>query len=183
LKDLRSRLAALGEQAREAGLRLPSKNYSFTLGAQRLQAPATPEAAAAIGQTLAQIEWLCTTIFQARCDLLELRRPRLPGETAVRRPDLTHRNVTTNSVARAVLAPYRVTVECSTTELAAVLENCANAPHGVIARVLIVEHGYRTPPPDRPATSPAKARPVASHPRVQNTVKATLQLDFVTPCN
>lgn len=180
LNDLQSRLAALGEQARRADLRLPSKNYGFTLGSQRLQEPPTSEAAAATGQALAQIEWLCATIFQAHCDLLELRRPRLPGEPAGHRSDITHRNITTNTLARAVLVPYRVTVECSTAELAEVLERCANAPHGVIARVLVVERGNRTPP-DRPAGSPARARPVSNHPNLQNTVKATLQLDFVTP--
>ena len=180
VKDLQNRLAALSEQARRADLRLPSKNYGFTLSPQRIQEPSTPEAAAALSQTLAQIEWLCGTVLEAHCDLLELRRPRLPGEPASRRSDITHRNITTNTVARAVLVPYRVTVECSTAELSEVLERFANAPHGVIARVLMVERGNRTPQTDRPAGSPAKARPVSNHPSLQNTVKATLQLDFVT---
>ena len=180
LSDLPNRLAAMREQAQAAELRLPAKNYGFTLGHQCLQAPPTPEATAALSHTLAQIEWLCATLFQAHCDLLELRRPRLLGDPAIHRPDITHRCATTNTVARAVLTPYRVTVECSTAELAQVLERCANTPHGVIARVLTVERGTRSLPPERPAGSAVKGRPVANRPHLENSVKATLQLDFVT---
>lgn len=178
--DLENRLAALREQARAAGRRLPEKNYGFTLGHQRLQTSSTPEADAALSQTLAQVEWLCANLFTAHCDLVELRRARLPGDPAGPRPEFTHRRTTTNTVARAVLAPYRVTVECSTADLAGVLDRYGNAPHGVLARVLSVERAERRLPPDRPVGSPAKGRPVSQHPQSESSLKATLQLDFVT---
>ncbi len=180
---LEKRIAALREQAGTAGLRLPDtldKNYGFTLRRQHLQVPSTPESAAALSQMLAQVEWLCGTLFAAHCDLIELRRPRLPSDSTSPRAEFTHCGTATNPVARALLASYRVTVGCSSADLAGVLDSYGNAPHGVLARVLSVEQGERIVPPDRPAGSPVKRRPVSQHQPRESALKVTFQLDFVT---
>jgi hypothetical protein len=182
MDDLQERLASLRELASKSDSRLPAKNnYGFTLGHQKIQAPPTAEGSAALRQTLAQIEWLCTSIFQAHCDLVELRRSRLSYEAPTHRPEFTQRSIVTNATARAVIVPYRLVVEGTSSELGDLLESFANSTNGVIARILIVERGNRQSAADRQLDSSVRARPALNRAIADNAVRATLQLDFINP--
>lgn len=132
-------IAELTRRAQEARVNLPETNYAFTFKAQKALVKFASGSFPALPQMLADIRHICEQVFEARCNLVNLRRERLtiddpPGSTEF--TDLKHQ---VEPMTEALLVPYEVVVSGFSGQLANLLQNLARSPHGLVVKVLAVE--------------------------------------------
>lgn len=132
-------IAELTRRAQQAQVSLPETNYAFTFKAQKALVKFAPGSFPALPQMLADIRHICEQAFDARCNLVNLRRERLtiddpPGSTEF--TDLKHQ---VDPMTEALLVPYEVVVSGFSGQLANLLHNLGRSPHGLVVKVLAVE--------------------------------------------
>ena len=127
---LRRTVDELAHAASVASVTLPPK-YSFSFEAERSLTLFAPGSLAPLSVQLGEVKALCAVLYQAKVNSLDnLRRERVSADDA-RGPqsDYLEQISVTNSLA--VMSPYEVGFHCFSSELAAVLADLANDPHGV----------------------------------------------------
>jgi hypothetical protein len=164
----------LRRKAEQFGRRLPETNYWFTFASQKDKAKYAPGSFPALPEMLADIEALCSTVFESKSDLLNLRRVRVTIDDSPGLADFTELSPLTNRLTRMVLTPYELKLGCFNRELGTLLEDLAKSPHGFITRVLAVELGERPvevklePKADQPTAARPPVRPGAPPEPVSN---------------
>jgi hypothetical protein len=147
---LENTIDQLLKQAKTSGVTLPT-NCSFSFTVQRPLMQFDPASLTPLNAQLADVRALTQMLFEARIyELMGVRRSpvsandsnqglsQYPGDY------LGSKNITTNKVA--LLYPYEFTFRCTSAELAAILDQVAQAPYGFIVRNVRVE------PADAPVT-------------------------------
>lgn len=115
--------------------------YSFSFKAQRQRVRFASGSLQPLAVQLGDIKVICEDLFQAKINSLDnVRRQRISSDD-MQGPQSDY--IATASVTNdlAVLTPYEVTFHSFSGELAKVLSNLANDPHGLIVRAITVESG------------------------------------------
>jgi hypothetical protein len=129
----------LTRKAEQSGVRLPETNYAFTFKAQKALVKFADGSWPALPEMLADIQAICTLLFDAKCNLRSLRRERPTADDPAGTPDYTELRRETDAVTGMVLVPYEVTVTGFSKNLSILLDTLARSPHGFIVKVLLVE--------------------------------------------
>jgi hypothetical protein len=185
------------KKAEAAGVGLPAPSYAFTFETQKNLVKFAEGSFPALPERLAEIKVLCDLLFDAKINqLVELRRERVSKDDAGAGNDYHSLTTQTNAATGAVQTPYEITFLAFSSELAKVLESVAKSPHGLIAKVLMVDTPPEARAPGQPApgqpappgrTPPPGARPAAPPSTEPVTVlserrlKITLVVDVVKP--
>lgn len=154
----------LTRKAEQAGVRLPETNYAFTFRAQKSLMKYSKESVPFLPEMLADVKALCGILFDAKCNLRNLRRERLSVDDPAGTPDYIELKREVDPTTQNVLVPFEITVSCFTRQLSTLLDGLARSPHGFITQVLLVEpesgqspEVRREPKPGTPASGAAPA--------------------------
>jgi hypothetical protein len=129
----------LRRKAELSGVRLPETNYAFTFKVQKALVKFAQGSFPALPEMLADIKTISFLIFDAKCNLLNLRRERLTLDDPPGGTDYTEQRRETDPLTGCVLVPYEVQVSCFSRDLAALLDNFSRSTNGFIVKVLLVE--------------------------------------------
>lgn len=144
-------------EAEKSGVTLPPKPYNFSFTAQR---PLVNFAAGSIDPLTTQvmdIKALMSCLFKAKIhSLVSIRRASVSSDDPAGSVDYLTKKMATNSVTGAVIAPYEVTFQCFTTELADALSNLAHSRVTfVITNVIVSPTSAVSPTPGTETATPA----------------------------
>jgi hypothetical protein len=133
---LRLTIAQLQRQATNNSVVLPS-NYNFSFEAQRQQ-PFLVGNLDALAVQLGEVKAISDILNQAKINsLLSIRRERVSTEDNSGPPtDYLDAHSQTNDLA--VLAPYEISFQAFSAELAAVVSGFANSPHAILVKSINV---------------------------------------------
>jgi len=163
-------LSELHRLASQAGVELPRTNYAFSFDGVRNNANFDPGSFPLMPQQLADIQAICTLLFDARVrPLINIRRARVSRDDNQAASDYLDARVEVNQFTGAILSPYEFEFQCMSEDLAVVLDKLSQSPHGFIVRTLRTDpidekpDGRFAPPggaqPD-PAAPPGQGRPL-----------------------
>jgi len=128
--------------AERSGVTLPPKPFNFSFTAQR---PLVNYAAGSIDPLTWQvmdIKALMSCLFQAKIhSLVSIRRASVSSDDPAGSLDYVTKKMSTNAVTQAVIAPYEVTFQCFSTELADALSRIARAPVTFVLTNVVVSPG------------------------------------------
>ena len=138
---LRRTLVQLRHDAEVASVKLPPDNYAFSFKAQQNLYTFAPGSLEPLAQQLGDVKVICEILFDAKINMLEnLRRAAVSTDDAKgNQSDYLQVSAVTNDLA--VLAPYEITFESFSPELADVLAGFANQTYGFIVQTINVEPG------------------------------------------
>jgi hypothetical protein len=149
----------LQAKADEKSIALPSKQYAFTFGHQKMQLQFPAEAFPALPQQLAEIRTICNLLFDAKINrLITVRRSRIYSEEPVSQVDHHDRTPEVNQAMGVASNPYEVTMHAFTPELAVALELFYKSTNGLVVKSVQVEVA---PAQGDPNASPGTAPGVA----------------------
>ncbi len=115
--------------AERLGVSLPPKPYPFSFTAQR---PLVNFASGSIEPLTGQvtdIKAILGCLYKAKIhSLVSVRRASVSSDDTAGSLDYLSKKITTNALTRAVIAPYEVTFQCFSGELAEALSRLATAP-------------------------------------------------------
>ena len=129
----------LRRKAELSGVRLPETNYAFTFKVQKALVKFAEGSFPALPTMLADIKAISQLIFDAKCNLLNLRRERPTLDDPAGGTDYTELRRETDPLTGCVLVPYEVQVSCFSKDLAALLDTFSRSTNGFIVKVLLVE--------------------------------------------
>jgi hypothetical protein len=132
-------IAELTRAAQQARVQLPETNYAFTFRAQKALVKFASGSLPALSQMLADIRHLCGLVFDARCNLVNLRRERISTDDPPGSTDFTELRHRVDPVTEALIVPYEVVVSGFSPQLANLLQKFAQSPHGFLVKVMAVE--------------------------------------------
>lgn len=119
--------------AEKLGVSLPPKPYHFSFTAQR---PLVNFAAGSIDPLTAQvtdIKAILGCLYKAKIhSLVGLRRASVSSDDPIGSLDYVSKKISTNALTSAVIAPYEVTFQCFSGELADALSRLAAAPETLV---------------------------------------------------
>lgn len=128
--------------AERSGVTLPPKPFNFSFTAQR---PLVNYAAGSIDPLTWQvmdIKALMSCLFQAKIhSLVSIRRASVSSDDPAGSLDYVSKKMSTNAITSAVIAPYEVTFQCFSTELADALSRIARAPVTFVLTNVVVSPG------------------------------------------
>src|SRR2546427_7772499 len=141
---LETTISGLVHDAEKSGVSLPSSNrYDFTFKPQRSSLDFAPATLVPLAMQVSEVKAICDVLFDARIHtLVGLRRAPVAKEDEgnVSSCDyLRGRQLPTNAVTGAVLAPYEIVFHGFSTELAAVLEGFYRSPNCFIVKNIDVQ--------------------------------------------
>lgn len=133
--------------AERSGVLLPPKPYHFSFTAQR---PLVNFAAGSIEPLTVQvtdIKAILSCLYKAKIhSLVGLRRASVSSDDPVGSLDYVSKKFATNALTKAVIAPYEVTFQCFSSELADALSRLATAPETfVITNINVQLNSAATP--------------------------------------
>jgi hypothetical protein len=129
-------------RARRSGVALPEDKYGFTFADQRRQLQLPDRQLAPLTLMLMDIEEVCGILFDAKIhSLTAIKRPVVGTNETVSANYHIARKIQTNSVVGAVLAPYEVTFQSFSPELARVLSGIAAHEQAIVVRFINIKPG------------------------------------------
>jgi hypothetical protein len=131
-------IARMQTDATNASVGLPP-NYNFSFEAQKSRLSYAPGSTEPLAMQLGEVKMICDLLFKTKVNALDsIRRERvsLDDNTGPQTDYLGDRTVTNEL---ALITPYEVVFKCFSTELASVLTQVANSPHGLIVKTINVE--------------------------------------------
>jgi hypothetical protein len=160
---------ALQKHAEQKGVILPvqiagqiTNRYAFSFAEQQKRLQFSEGSFPTITEQLAEIQAICTILFDAKINKLTgLRRGRVTTDDVPTANDYHELCPNRTLPSGAVVSPYLAEFNCFSSELAAVLEGFYKSPHGLIVKSLEVKPLEETPP-GVPAPN-AAAVPVSSN--------------------
>jgi hypothetical protein len=131
-------ISELRSKAKQESVEIPT-NYWFTFEAQKGAMTFSPASLQPLASQLADIRAICEVLFEAKVNrLLSVKRASVDREeNTLGSHDYLSTKATTNEWT--VIAPYEVTIQGFTSELASVLEGLVRLPHCVIVTNLVVQ--------------------------------------------
>ena len=149
---LRRTLAEMQQDAERNGVAVP-KDYSFSFEAERPQYNFESASLVPLAEQLGDVKVICDVLFRAKINRLTgIRREPVSAYDKGSQSDYLNYPAVTNDLA--VLAPYEVTFESFSGELADVLAGFANQPYGFIVKAVNVEPGQATSTEPQTAEAP-----------------------------
>jgi hypothetical protein len=127
----------LRSAARRESVEIPT-NYWFTFEAQKGAMTFTPASLQPLASQLADIRAICEVLFDAKVNrLVGIKRVPVDREGTLGSQDYLSIKATTNDWT--IIAPYEVTFQGFTSELASVLEGLVRQPHCIIVTNMVVQ--------------------------------------------
>lgn len=141
---LQGRIAQLQHRATVASVNLEQKDYAFSFQAQRYQITFSESSLPLLAQQLGEVDTICSTLYRAKVNSLAyVRRERVCDEDLKGSPnDYLDEKATTNELA--VLAPYEISFQCFSRDLADVLTDFSTSSNGIVVRSINVVPGGET---------------------------------------
>jgi hypothetical protein len=161
---------ALQKHAEQKGVILPvqiagqiTNRYAFSFAEQQKRLQFSEGSFPTITEQLAEIQAICTILFDAKVNKLTgLRRGRVTTDDVPTANDYHELCPNRTLPSGAVVSPYLAEFNCFSSELATVLEGFYKSPHGLIVKSLEVKPLEETAPAGVPGANPA-AVPVSSN--------------------
>lgn len=151
----------LRRKAELSGVRLPETNYAFTFKVQKALVKFADGSFPALPEMLADIRAITHLLFDARCNLLNLRRERPTLDDPAGGTDYTELRREADPLTGCVLVPYEVQVSCFSRDLAALLDSFSRSTNGFIVKVLLVEPVSGQSPEVKRDSRPLSGGPLA----------------------
>jgi len=135
-------IAQLQQQAAQANVTLPEKDYAFSFKAEKEALSLPAVSFPTLPMQLAEVELICRILFDAKINRLEsLRRPRVTGTEDISKTDHHDLAPMTNAATKIITTPYELSFCAFSQNLAEILENFYKSPHGLVAKVVLVSEG------------------------------------------
>ena len=138
---LRRTLGQLQRDAANQGVSIPPR-YTFSFEAIKDLYTFAPNSLPQLATQLGEVKTICSILFRAKINSLDgIRRERVSSDDlSVMAPQTDYLEATHTAVTNdlAVLAPYEVTFQCFSAELATVLAGFGSTPHGFIVKAINV---------------------------------------------
>jgi hypothetical protein len=157
-------IVRLQQEAANAGVNLPLRyNFSFTAQAQLLSFPSNSLDRLTV--QLEEVRALSEILFRNKIHtLVELRRVRAYADEQAGSDYIDNKLIVTNRTLNATIAPYEVTFQSFSAELAAVLDELQRSPIYFVVKKMNVRplqvRDSAPPPPEEPTRKPtAKSKP------------------------
>jgi hypothetical protein len=134
---LRRTIEQLNRGARAASVIVPT-NYNFSFEAESRLVRFAPGSLDKLAVQLGEIKAICEILFDAKVnELTGLRRERVSADDMKGpRTDYLSRSTVSNELA--FIAPYELSFESFSAELADVLSGFANSPHGLVIKDMTI---------------------------------------------
>ncbi len=148
--------------AERLGVSLPPKPYHFSFAAQRPLVNFASGSIDPLTDQVTDIKAILGCLYKAKIhSLVGLRRASVSSDDPAGSLDYLTKKISTNALTGAVIAPYEVTFQCFSVELAAALSLLATAPETMVITNINVSLSSASTTADGSAETPAYSMPMA----------------------
>lgn len=139
---LENTIDGLERGAKRSGVSLPEEKYGFTFEEQRRQLQLPESSLAPLATQLLDLRTISEILFDAKVhSLVSLKRAPVGTNETISASYHLARKPLTNSITSSPVAPYEVTFQCFSPELARVLSGLASSPLFIAVKFINVETG------------------------------------------
>lgn len=139
---LENTIDTLTRKAKRSGVKLPDDKFSFTFEEQRLALQLPKASLEPLAGHLLNIRTICDILFDAKVHTLTyVKRPVVGTNETLTASSHISGQVSTNETTGASVAPYEVTFNSFSSELAGVINRIVTSPEAISIKYINVEKG------------------------------------------